>query len=211
MTEPAQVVSFRMAPDVLTALRDIANEQGCTVSDLMRRGALMALEEPNRMVITWTSPPVVSLEPATEDASGPAEPGEGGGTGAGEREAHGGAQGAMDPSEFTATIEHHERQIRALGSEWQPLTGGILRNPIRIGEEDPPALVLPTVDAEWREGVQAVLKSFQDAANRIAVNRFTTALLTGLDDLERDDHWGTLVRPGDVADLVHRVAAEVGR
>lgn len=96
MTEPAQVVSFRMAPDVLTALRDIANQQGCTVSDLMRRGALMALEEPNRMVITWTSPPVVSLEPATDRHSSPVGPGEGDGTGAGEREAHGGAQGAMD-------------------------------------------------------------------------------------------------------------------
>lgn len=44
-----------------------------------------------------------------------------------------------------------------------------------------------------------------------AVAQFTTALLAGLDDLERDDHHGTLVRPGDVADLVHRVAAEVGR
>lgn len=43
------------------------------------------------------------------------------------------------------------------------------------------------------------------------VEQYTAALLTGLDDLERDDHWGTLVRPGDVADLVHRVAAEVGR
>lgn len=43
------------------------------------------------------------------------------------------------------------------------------------------------------------------------VEQFTAALLTGLDDLERDDQYGTLVRPGDVADLVHRVAAEVGR
>ena len=46
---------------------------------------------------------------------------------------------------------------------------------------------------------------------KAVVEQFTAALLTGLDDLERDHHWGTLVRPGDVADLVHRVAAEVGR
>lgn len=156
--EPAQVVSFRIDPDMLAELRDIANQQGCTVSDLMRRGALMALEEPNRMVITWTSPPVVSLEPAeclegaigmldtdphggcpcrktgvhrfhrcehgtewwqnspTEDASGPADPSEGDGTGAGEREAQNGSQGAMD-----AAIEAAARALfDAIRLDYEP-------------------------------------------------------------------------------------------
>lgn len=42
------------------------------------------------------------------------------------------------------------------------------------------------------------------------VEQFTAALLTGLDDLERDDHWGTPLRPGDVQELIARVALELG-
>lgn len=73
-------------------------------------------------------------------------------------------------------------------------------------------------DREWcsimdTAGVRPDGQSFDEAVlaaiRARAVEQFTAALLTGLDDLERDDHWGTLVRPGDVADLVHRVAAEV--
>lgn len=42
-----------------------------------------------------------------------------------------------------------------------------------------------------------------------AVEQFKTALLDGLDDLDRDEH--RRISPGAVADLVHRVALEVGR
>lgn len=87
-------------------------------------------------------------------------------------------------------------------AEGEKLTGGILNNPIRIGEADPPALVVP---------FNALAAAVRQAVVEQTVEQFTAALLTGLDDLERDDHHGTLVRPGDVADLVHRVAAEVGR
>lgn len=41
------------------------------------------------------------------------------------------------------------------------------------------------------------------------VEQFRAALLTGLDDLQRDEH--RRVSPGDVADLIERVALEVGR
>lgn len=45
---------------------------------------------------TWPIDPDAPPQAATEDASGPADPAEGSGTGAGDREAENGAQGAMD-------------------------------------------------------------------------------------------------------------------
>ncbi len=60
--------------------------------------------------------------------------------------------------------------------------------------------------------VEQVTESTVRAHERAkTVEQFTAALLTGLDDLDRDDHWGTLVQPGAVADLIERVTLEVGR
>lgn len=53
----SQVLSVRLDPDVAAALRDIANERGTTVSELLRQGALAAANEPNVMQITWITPP----------------------------------------------------------------------------------------------------------------------------------------------------------
>jgi len=39
-----QMVSLRLEPEVLSALRQIANERGVTVSDLLREGAGLVLE-----------------------------------------------------------------------------------------------------------------------------------------------------------------------
>lgn len=60
-TLKTEILSCRLDAETLAELRDIANRQGCTISDLLRRGALMAMEEPNRMVITWTSAPEVTM------------------------------------------------------------------------------------------------------------------------------------------------------
>lgn len=49
-----------------------------------------------------------------------------------------------------------------------------------------------------------------DETRAKTVEQFTAALLTGLDDLERLGD-ARLLSPGDVADLVHKVALEVGR
>lgn len=55
------VVSLRLDPDTVAQLRDIANQKGVTVSDLLRKGALAVLEEPNTMRVTWTAGPNVTL------------------------------------------------------------------------------------------------------------------------------------------------------
>jgi hypothetical protein len=54
------VLSVRLQPDVAAALRDIANERGTTVSELLRRAAIAAANEPNVMRIEWLTPPTVS-------------------------------------------------------------------------------------------------------------------------------------------------------
>lgn len=63
MTEPrplsdrrTEVTSVRLDPDVLAELREIADRNECTVSELLRSGARMVLAEPNRMQITWLTP-----------------------------------------------------------------------------------------------------------------------------------------------------------
>lgn len=61
---------------------------------------------------TWPIDPDAPPQAATEDPSGPVEPGEGGGTGAGDREAHRGTQGAMD-----AAIEAAARALQAVQRE----------------------------------------------------------------------------------------------
>ncbi len=50
-----------------------------------------------------------------------------------------------------------------------------------------------------------------DETRAKTVEQFTAALLTGLDDLPRHNGDGTCIGAGDVADLVHKVALEVGR
>lgn len=106
-----QPVAFRVEPGILAQLRDIAAAQGCTVSDLLRRGALMALEEPDRVVITWTVSPAVTMlgntqtvavNAATVDASAPADPGEGHRTGTGGPDAPGASEG-LDAATTAAT------------------------------------------------------------------------------------------------------------
>lgn len=70
----AQVVSVRLDPEVAGQLRDIANQLGCTVSDLLRRGAIAAANEPNVMRIEWITPPTAVTgggQSATFDASQP--------------------------------------------------------------------------------------------------------------------------------------------
>lgn len=98
----SEVLSFRLEPDVLAELRNLADAQGCTISDLLRRGVLMALEEPARLVITWTSGPAVTMlgntqtvavNAATADASAPTTPGEGPRTGTGGPDAPGASEG----------------------------------------------------------------------------------------------------------------------
>lgn len=105
MTEPTQIVSFRLEPDTIAELRDIANTQGCTVSDLLRRGALMAMEEPNRMVVTWTVPPTVTFNASSVDVR-PRTPG-------GEGDAMGAAITAA-----TAALESHGDVSKLTGSDW---------------------------------------------------------------------------------------------
>lgn len=55
------VVSLRLDPDTVAQLRNIANQEGVTVSDLLRKGALAVLEEPDTMRVTWTAGPNVTL------------------------------------------------------------------------------------------------------------------------------------------------------
>lgn len=49
----------------------------------------------------------------------------------------------------------------------------------------------------------------EQAIRRHAVQAFAAELRDGLDQLPRDDLYGTLIRPGDVADLVARLLLEV--
>jgi hypothetical protein len=53
------------------------------------------------------------------------------------------------------------------------------------------------ITEEWRAGIA-----------RQAVETFAADLRDGLDQLPRDDPYGTLIRPGDVADLVVRLVRE---
>lgn len=67
-----QVVSVRLDPDVLAQLRDIANQRGWTLSDVLRRGAIGAANEPNEMRIEWTTPPTqVSADGLTATFTAP--------------------------------------------------------------------------------------------------------------------------------------------
>lgn len=60
--------------------------------------------------------------------------------------------------------------------------------------------------------VEQVTESTVRAHERAkTVEQFTAALLTGLDELPRHNGDGTCIGAGDVADLVHKVALEVGR
>jgi predicted DNA-binding ribbon-helix-helix protein len=45
-----QVVTLRLEPEVLSDLRDIANERGTTVSDLLREGAAMVISSNSRVM-----------------------------------------------------------------------------------------------------------------------------------------------------------------
>lgn len=92
-------------------------------------------------------------------------------------------------------------------------TGGVVPADTlaRIGEVGD-GCVFPTVTlnpASW-PGMTIRLDDEQLRAERTrAVEQFTAALLTGLDDLERDQH--RRIAPGDVEQLVARVALELGR
>lgn len=70
--QESKVVSFRIDPETAAKLREIANERGCTVSDLVRQGATLTIETHRPvMTITWLTPPmVVSGTTATFDAAG---------------------------------------------------------------------------------------------------------------------------------------------
>lgn len=53
-----EVVAVRLDGQEAAELRQIAERDGCTVSDLMRRGATMAIERHrNKMEITWVTEP----------------------------------------------------------------------------------------------------------------------------------------------------------
>lgn len=66
------------------------------------------------------------------------------------------------------------------------------------------------MDRECVDYHQCVEEQSRDDAIRAAtVEQFKTALLTGLDGLERDEH--RRIGPGDVTDLIERVALEVGQ
>lgn len=66
---------------------------------------------------------------------------------------------------------------------------------------------LCTCEGAWnlRDGYCLVERR---AVNRAAVEAFAAELRDGLDHLPRDDHWGTLIRPGDVEDLIARLLLE---
>lgn len=66
-----QVVSLRLEPETIAALRDIATRRGSTVSDLLREGAgmVIATEEPT-MRISHLSFDVTLMGPETQTGHG---------------------------------------------------------------------------------------------------------------------------------------------
>lgn len=76
-------------------------------------------------------------------------------------------------------------------------------------DEDAPALrQMLRQERDRRKRAESALVTV-DYARQQTADQFRAALLDGLDQLDRDEY--RRVSPGDVADLVHRVAAEVGR
>lgn len=104
----------------------------------------------------------------------------------------------------------HLESDRDFWKDQQKFAANVAATIADLDEQAPALRQLLRQERDRRKRAESALVT-ADYARLRAVEQFTAALLTGLDDLERDDHHGTLVRPGDVADLVHRVAAEVGR
>lgn len=55
------VVSVRLDGETAAQLRDLANERGTTISELLRQGAVAAMNEHNSMKLTWLGAPTVSI------------------------------------------------------------------------------------------------------------------------------------------------------
>lgn len=137
---------------------------------------------------------------ATVDASGPTPPGEGPATGAGGPDAPGASEG------LDAAIEGRPASmLTEVQFDYDPDDDGCLPMAKCGCCVDSPSMpepkVLKTLKCYSPEELAAMRTK--------AVEQFTAALLTGLDELERDQH--RRIGPGDVADLVARVALEVGR
>lgn len=164
MTEPrplsdrrTEVTSVRLDPDVLAELREIADRNECTVSELLRSGARMVLAEPNRMQITWLTPLYVTGPNLTVTAP---------------------------PTD--SRNQAIEAGAKALGRKM-------------VGRCFTPDGALAEIAYD----------AMAPHIRRHAVQAFAAELRDGLDQLPRDDLYGTLVRPGDVADLVARLLLEV--
>jgi hypothetical protein len=70
-----QVHSVRLDSAMAAELRDIANQRGTTVSELLRHGAVMAAEEAKAARIVWLTRPAVTYGPnVTITASLPEHP-----------------------------------------------------------------------------------------------------------------------------------------